>query len=484
MSFPIPTPLEWREAAHKALKERPIESLLHLDADQLVTRPLYAGATGVHPVFAPRPSDAEGRAWDLRTQVEGDDAEAVNDAILTDLQEGAASVLLSGGVLADAATLERALDGVALELAPVALDAGFAGVEAADALAAVAKGSPRAMLRFHLDPISAFAQAGGSPRGIDDDLNAAAKAAVRHSGVYPDASLFLASGRVAHEAGGSAAQELAFAASSAVAYVKAAVAAGLSVEAALKGVVVGLSVDQEYFDALAKVRAMRLIWANLSRAFGVETQAVIEARSSRRMLSARDPWPNLLRLTAAGFAGAVGGADVVVLDGFTRATGRPDAFARRQARNTQLVLMEEANLGRVDDPAAGSWYLDARTHDLAQAGWTEFQTIEAEGGIIGALKGGVIQPRIARARAVREAALKNGAAQIIGVTKFVDPDPRQAPVESDRPSGALEERTRNPGQHFDLLVSGFSAAPSPEMTDRVEPLTPIRFAAAFEEAGQ
>ncbi|GAA0192025.1 methylmalonyl-CoA mutase [Brevundimonas nasdae] len=483
-SFATPTPLEWREAAQKALKERPIESLLHLDADQLVTRPLYAGATGVHPVFAPRPSDAEGRAWDLRTQVEGDDAEAVNDAILTDLQEGAASVLLSGGVLADAATLERALDGVALELAPVALDAGFAGVDAADALAAVAKGSPRAMLRFHLDPISAFAQAGGSPCGIDDDLNAAAKAALRHAGVYPDASLFLASGRVAHEAGGSAAQELAFAASSAVAYVKAVVAAGLSVEAALKGVVVGVSVDQEYFDALAKVRAMRLIWANLSRAFGVETQAIIEARSSRRMLSARDPWPNLLRLTAAGFAGAVGGADVVVLDGFTRATGRPDAFARRQARNTQLVLMEEANLGRVDDPAAGSWYLDARTHDLAQAGWTEFQTIEAEGGIIEALKGGVIQPRIARARAVREAALKNGAAQIIGVTKFVDPEPRQAPVESDRPSGVLGERTRNPGQHFDPLGSGFSAAPSPEMTDRVEPLTPIRFAAAFEEAGQ
>jgi methylmalonyl-CoA mutase len=145
--------------------------------------------------------------------------------------------------------------------------------------------------------------------------------------------------------------------------------------------------------------------------------------------------------------------------GFTRAAGRPDAFARRQARNTQLVLMEEANLGRVDDPAAGSWFLDARTHDLALAGWTEFQTIEAEGGIIAALKGGVIQPRIARARAVREAALKNGAAQIIGVTKFVDPEPRVAPVE-----GAAEAR--------------------PSVTPGCEALAPIRFAEAFEEAAQ
>lgn len=70
MTFPVPSPLEWREAAQKALKERPIEALMHLDADQLVTRPLYAGATGVQPIFAPRPSDAEGRAWDVRTLVE------------------------------------------------------------------------------------------------------------------------------------------------------------------------------------------------------------------------------------------------------------------------------------------------------------------------------------------------------------------------------------------------------------------------------
>ena len=459
MTFPVPSPLEWRDAAQKALKERPIESLMHLDADQLVTRPLYAGATGVQPIFAPRPSDAEGRAWDVRTLVEGGDAKTVNAAVLTDLENGAASVLLRGRVLSDSAPLGRALEGVALELAPVALDAGIDGPDAANALAVVAKGSPRAKLRFHLDPISAFAEAGGSPRSVEDHLSLAANTAARHAGAYPDATFFLASGRVAHEAGGSAAQELAFAAASVVSHVKAAVEAGLSVEAALRGTVVGLSVDAEYFDSLAKVRAMRLIWASLTQAFGVAAPAIIEARSSRRMLSARDPWPNLLRLTAAGFAGAVGGADVVVLDGFTRAAGVPDAFARRQARNTQLILMEEANLGRVDDPAAGSWYLDARTRDLAEAGWAEFQMIEAEGGLVEALKGSVVQPRIARARAVREAALNNGAAQIVGVTKYVDADVRSAPVEAVDAVSASVERV-------------------------CEPLTPIRFAAAFEEAGQ
>lgn len=462
--FPTPSPADWRVLAEKALKDRPLESLVHLDADGLAVRPLYAAASGGAPVFAPRPSDAEGRAWDVRTLVEGDDAAAVNAAVLADLEGGAASVLLKGAVLADSDPLTRALDRVALELAAVGLDAGLDGPEAANALAVAAKGSPRARLMFHMDPLSAFAEAGTAPRAVDEHLMLAANTAARHAGAYPEASFFLAGGRIVHEAGGSIGQELGFAAANAAALIRAATAAGMTAEAALRGTVLGVSLDQEYFDGLAKVRALRLIWRSLSRAFGAETPAVIEARSSRRMLSARDPWPNLLRLTAAGYAGAVGGADAMVLDGLTRANGRPDAFARRQARNTQAVLMEEAQLGRVDDPAAGSWFLDARTRELAEAGWAEFQRIESEGGLVATLRTGGIQARAAAARAGREAALAGGAAQMVGVTKFVDPDPRPAPFEPVHPS------------------------PAAGGGDVCAPLTPVRFAEAFEtsfpEAGR
>ena len=456
--FPIPTPDQWRDSAIKALKDKPLESLLHLDADNLLVRPLYADATGITPLFAPRPTDAEGRLWDLRTQVEGDDPETVNAAVLTDLEGGAASVILSGGVLSDSEPLGRALGDVALELAAVGLDAGLDGPEAANALAVVAKGSPRARLMFHMDPIGAYAAAGGSPLPIGMHLSQAAATAERHSGAYPDATFFLASGRAVHEAGGSAGQELGFVAACAVACVKAAMEAGLSAEQALNGTVLGVSVDSEYFDSLAKVRALRLIWASITKAFDLDLPANIEARSSRRMLAARDPWPNLLRLTAAGFAGAVGGADAVVLDGFTRASGRPDAFARRQARNTQIVLMEEAHVGRVDDPAAGSWFLDSRTHDMAGAGWAEFQRIEREGGVLASLKGGAIQMRVAASRASLQTAYDQGGKQIIGVTKFVDPDVRSAPVEASAPVAAAAT------------------------TYACRPLTPVRFAAAFEEA--
>jgi len=464
MTFPTPSPADWRVLAEKALKDRPLESLVHLDADGLAVRPLYAAATGGAAISAPRPSDADGRAWDVRTLIEGDDAGEVNAAALADLEGGAASILLKCTVLADSEPLSRALEGVALELAAVGLDAGLDGPEAANALAVAAKGSPRAKLMFHMDPVSAFAETGVAPRTIDEHLMLAANTAARHAGAYPEASFFLAGGRVVHEAGGSIGQELGFAAANAVALVRAAAAAGMTTEQALKGTVLGVSVDQEYFDSLAKVRALRLIWRSISRAFGVETPAVIEARSSRRMLSARDPWPNLLRLTAAGFAGAVGGADAVVLDGLSRANGRSDAFARRQARNTQAVLMEEAHLGRVDDPAAGSWFLDARTRDLAEAGWAEFQCIEAEGGLIASLRTGSVPARLASARAEREASLACGEVQLVGVTKFVDSDPRPAPFE-------LEAGRVHPGGG-----------------DACEPLVPVRFAAPFEtrtwETGQ
>jgi methylmalonyl-CoA mutase len=456
MTFPTPSPADWRVLAEKSLKDRPLESLVHLDADGLAVRPLYAAASGGQPVSAPRPSDADGRAWDVRTLIEGDDAGEVNAAALADLEGGAASILLKGAMLADSEPLARALEGVALELAAVGLDAGLDGPGAANALAVAAKGSPRAKLMFHLDPLSAFAEAGAAPRAIDEHLMLATNTAARHAGAYPEASFFLASGRVVHEAGGSIGQELGFAAANAVALIRAAVAAGMTVEAALKGTVLGVSLDQEYFDGLAKVRALRLMWRSIGKAFGVESAAVIEARSSRRMLSARDPWPNLLRLTAAGYAGAVGGADAVVLDGLSRANGRSDAFARRQARNTQAVLMEEAHLGRVDDPAAGSWFLDARTRDLAEAGWAEFQRIEGEGGLVASLKTGGVQDRAAAARAEREAALASGAAQLVGVTKYVDPHPRPAPFEAE-----------------------VALAP-PAGGDVCDPLIPVRFAEPFE----
>lgn len=469
VSFPPASAEDWRALVAKTLGDKPLESLAGQTVEGLAIAPLYE--TGPWPPAPTRPFDAE-RAWDVRTVVRHPSPTRAHEQILADLEGGAASVLVrldptgaNGVAIGSADALAALLDGVVLEAAPVALDAGFLGIAAADWLSHAAKASPGALLQFHLDPLSAFARSGQSPGPIEAHLFAAAGAAARLAQAYPKAQLFLASGQVAHEAGAGEACELAFALAAALAYAKALVRAGLPLEEALGRITLGLAAETDHFLTIAKLRAARRVWARLTDACGAPTPARIEARSSGRMLTRKDPWTNMLRLTAAGFGAAVGGADAVVLGCFTDALGHPSELARRQSRNTQLVLMEEAHIGRVADPAAGAGYVEAMTDQIARAAWSDFQVIEGTGGIISALTAGHVIAEVESALAAR---LEAGTPKIVGVTAF--PPTREEPVELDETKAAPVE------------------APSPRLPGpdgRCPPLAPMRIAAAHEtEAAQ
>ncbi len=429
--FPAASEQDWQALVTKTLKDKPFESLLKTTSEGLPIAPLYVARQTPAEAIATRPFDAA-RPWDIRTLTAYPDPAAANVEILADLEGGAASVVLkidptghAGVAVGSAADLARALAGVVLEMAPVALDAGFLGPKAADWLAAAAKSSPGAKLRLNLDPLSAFAETGASPGPIEAHVISAATVATRLADTYPQGQLFLASGRVVHEAGGGEALEVAVMAAATVAYAKALVRAGLGVPEAFARISLGLSVDGDYFLSMAKLRAARRVFARIAEASGADPQARIEARSSRRMLTVQDAWTNMIRLTAAGVAGAAGGADALVLGCFTDAIGLPTAFTRRQSRNTQLVLMEEAHVGKVADPGAGAGYVEALTDEIARAAWTVFQSIEAAGGLAAALASGDI------ARRVAETAAGRPAPKIVGVTAF--PPESEAPIDVLRP---------------------------------------------------
>lgn len=467
-SFPPATAADWRALVEKTLKGEPLESLSRATVEGLAIAPLYGPEEGAPAIFAPRPHDAE-RPWEVRVPIAHPDPLRANGDLLADLEGGAASAVVridptgaTGVAVGAAEGLGRVLEGVVLEFAPVALDAGFLGPKAADWLAAAAKGSPTALISFHLDPLSAFAEAGTSPGPVEAHIVSAATVASRLADIHPRAGLCLASGRVAHEAGGGEALELAVAAAAAVAYAKALVRAGLPMDRAWGGITLGLCADNDYFATLAKLRAARAIWTRLTAACGVTAPARIEARSSNRMLAAQDAWTNMLRLSAAAVGAALGGADAVVLGAFSDPLGRPTAFARRQSRNAQLVLMEEAHLGRVTDPAAGAGYVEALTDEIARAAWAQFQAIEAAGGIIEALAGGRIAEAVVRANAARAEA---GPPKIVGVTAF--PPGQAAEIE-------VETAVAQPAE-----------APSPRLPGpdgHCPPLTPVRLAEAYEAA--
>src|SRR4029077_5138705 len=160
-----------------------------------------------------------------------------------------------------------------------------------------------------------------------------------------------------------------------------------------------LAVDADQFLSIAKLRALRLLWARVEEGCGLTPQPVfVSATTGWRMLTQRDPWVNLLRATVAVFSAGLGGADAVTVLAFTAALGLPDRFARRLARNTQLILLEEANLAKVADPAAGTGAMEDLTTKLCDAAWKLFQEIEATGGVVAALEAGLIQRKVAALR--------------------------------------------------------------------------------------
>ncbi|MGH6972570.1 MAG: methylmalonyl-CoA mutase family protein, partial [Caulobacteraceae bacterium] len=282
----------WTALAEKTLKGAPLESLTRRTLEGLPIRPLYEPAADLAPIARTEPG------WDVRSPVRAHRPAKAADEATAALRDGAQSLLLAIGPTGLAAASEddvaRALEGVVLDAAPVALEAGFAGPQAADWLAAAAKGSPAAPLAFHLDPLSAFAEAGASAGPIEAHLIAAATVAARLAEPYPRASLFLASGRFAHEAGAGEALEVALALASAVAYAKALTRAGLAMPEAFARVVLGLAIDADAFLSIAKLRAARRAWARLATACGAGATARIEARSSARMLTRADPWTNMI----------------------------------------------------------------------------------------------------------------------------------------------------------------------------------------------
>ena len=449
----------WLAAAARTLKGAPVASLVTRTVDGIEIEPLYDGHAPLHDL-------GTSAGWDIRARVEAEHPAAANALALEALGGGASSLLVvvDGAGVGSAADMARALDGVVLEAAPVALDAGFWGPRAAEWLGEAAKGSPAARLDVHMDPLGAFAEAGECPGPIEAHVARAAEVAAALAGSYPHASLMLASGRAAHEAGGSPAQELGVMAAAAVAYAKALARAGLPVEAALGRITLGICVDADVLVGIAKLRAARQIWARIGAALGCGMAARIEARSSRRMLTAADPWTNLLRLTLAGFSGAVGGADALVLGAFTDALGRPAERARRLARNTQLILMDQAGLGHAADPAAGAWAIEALTDQLARQGWAAFQAIERQGGLAAALTSGLIAAEVAGAREAHERAVAEGRQPILGITEFPDPEP--LPVEIEPARG---------------LASALPDIRLPGADSRCPPLTPKRLSVTAEQ---
>jgi methylmalonyl-CoA mutase len=459
-SFPPATLAQWQRLALGVLRrsgladeDTPPEAVDDLLAvttyDGIRVRPLYTGQAPLPPTGEPgSPPFTRGgvrpAGWDIRQRHADPDPKATREAILTDLDNGVTSVWLDlggGGGGIDPSALPAVLDGVYLDLAGVVLDAGAQTEAAAEALFAVVaeRGVAPAKLSGNLgaDPLGWQARTGDPA-----DLGLATGLARRCAVDYPGLRALTVDATAYHDAGGSDAEELACAVATGVAYLRALTdGAAMDVSAALAQLEFRYAAGADQFLTIAKLRAARRLWSRVAQVCGAPAGGPQRqhAVTSSAMMTARDPWVNMLRTTVACFAAGVGGADAITVAPFDAALGLPDGFARRIARNTQSLLTEEAGVARVADPAGGSWYVERLTEDLAGTAWAWFTEIERAGGMAAALGAGLIADRLAATWARRADNLAHRRDAVVGVSEFPNLSERLPARASlpTRPEGGL-----------------------------------------------
>lgn len=507
--FPAADTSDWRKEAEAALKGAPLDRLVRRTLDGIARGPLFtaedlaeagdAGPPGGAPFIrgAARERDAH-LPWAIRQAVADADPKAANQAILADLNGGASEITLhldplgeSGCAARTLAELQTALDGVMLDLAPVHLAPSRMAPQHAALLLALyeREGFRGDQVRggLGLSPVGQKTLAGGGAAELPERLQRTAEAAALCAERFPQVKTVSITASAPHEAGGSEAQEIAFACAGGASYMRAFIDHGLTPDQAAASLEFAVSVDADIHLTIAKLRAARRAWARVLEAFGVSRERramALQAITSRRMLSAADPYTNLIRNACAGLAAAAGGADTITVRPFTDAIGPPTPFARRLARNLQVMLMEESHLGKVADPAGGGFLHETLGTRLAEAGWSLFQEIERRGGLFETVKSGWLAQEIAEVRTQRLARYATGHEALIGVSHYPELDAKPVGTQANvyQPP-ALDAPVIEPQPFADKVKAAGAGAqvrildlPEPEWT----PIAPVRLAEPFE----
>lgn len=450
--FPAACHSDWLKLVEKTLAGKDYDRVMQKQSyDGIAINALY---TKDNARIEPQAGIADA-GWDICQPYWGANAGEANDAFLRDLERGATSIALrvAGGGVAGLpiASFDAVFDGIHLNMCGVQLmaDEEFeaAGKAYLNLLDIRAVSADEARGSLGADPISKLAITGRLLTPLSESIKSAAELAADTSLRYPHISTFNVSGHNYHSAGASEAQELSTCLSIAVHYLRAMEASGMDLAPAASQIEFTLAADTDIYMTVAKFRALRRLWAKVLQACGVEGASTrVNAVTAVRMMSARDPWVNILRGTTACFAAGIGGANSITILPHDTILGLPTRFSRRIARNIQVILQEESYLAQVADPAAGSYAFETITTDLADKAWIDFQHIEAEGGFVACLKSGAVAARLKETWAKRKIKLDNRSEPLTGVSEFPNihedlPEAAAMPafIEDTKPAGETLE---------------------------------------------
>lgn len=457
--FPPARAEDWRAAAEPFLKGASLEKKLVTQTPEGIAIPPISFASDIEdlveswPGLAPftRGAHPEGMRSLLITQEKPTgDVKEFNRLLLADLMAGENSVLLRldaatrqandpgeempsevpGGLsVTTLADLETALAEVDLAAVPLLVWAGASALPFLGLVGALLEKRETLPAEFPgailADPLTEWAREGELSLSLSDAYDEMAATISWASDRLPQYRLVGVQAHLWADAGGTAVQELAMAMAAGSEYLRALGQRGIEIDLAAPRLLFSFSLGSQVFMQIAKLRAARRLWTHVVEAFGGDGSAApasIHARTLAFNKSTLDPQTNLLRTTTEAFVGLVGGVDSIEVMPFDQPCRTPDSFSRRLARNIPLILSEECGLLDVADPAGGSWALENLTNELVQNAWTEFQKIEALGGLAAALRQGVPQSAVTEAGQSRRSALAKGQEVLVGVNLSANPE--------------------------------------------------------------
>lgn len=458
--FPSSTYEEWKAAAESLLKGASFDKVMLTQTPEgIVRQPIYLKESldpqgpavtlpgGDGYLRGARPDGYRVKPWEIAQDLPYGDSTEFNQALLSDLSRGqnavnvvpdiatisgldpdsapAGDVAACGLSLASLADMKRAFRKVVPNAVSFHFQSGAGGLAIESLFLAWLAGQSvdpaKITGSLNFDPLAILAGSGKLPTSLEQCYDEMAAAVSFNSSALAGFSTVGVSALPYHCAGASAVQELGVLLATGLTYLRALGQRGIGIEEAAKQVRFTLSIGPDFFMEIAKLRAMRPLWARIVRELGGSEQAAVlraHARTGIYNKTRHDPYVNMLRTTTEALSGVIGGVDSMAVGAFDECLGLPDEFSRRIARNTQVILQEECELTAVIDPAGGSWFIESLTAEVSRKSWDFFREIEKQGGITKALESGFVSDRIAAVHKEAEQQLSQRRRSLIGTNQY------------------------------------------------------------------
>lgn len=461
-TFPPVSRKEWEEKIIQDLKGAPWKKLVTKTPEGIELRPYYhqddlEGLEYLDSLPGSFPYNRSAKIqlndWEIREDIKVKSIEEANARALTALNRGASSLAfyIPDELSLNLEDIKRLLKDIYFECIHI----NFISPKKSDIILRhlsylVQENNipgDKLLGSINADPLGEFATNPDFTGNPEDEMNKLAELVKSSSRLFPFFKTIGINAQHVHNAGGSAVQELAYMLAQVSEYMEKLGDKGLSTDDIACSFQLNFATGASYFMEIAKLRAARLLFANLIRAWKPEKErserTFIHCSTSEWNQTLYDPYVNMLRGTTESMSAALGGANSLTVNPFDKSFRESSVFSERIARNTQIILKEEAHLNKVVDPSGGSYYIENLTHSLAEEAWKLFLEIEDKGGFTKSFREGFIQNLIKETAKERDLHIATRREILLGTNQY--PDNLQK-AESDMDNSVAfpaSEKTRN-----------------------------------------